>query len=248
MNPQLGVCIDHLAALRNSGGKDSIDLIFAAQMIGAAGAHQVMVHLREDQSWVTFDDAKAIREKLAATQTEFILAITPSAKLLSLALKLKPQSVCLVPGDKKWDQGKRTLDLVKESRKLKKVLTPLKKSQIQMSALIPPQAKFVRAAAELGLDAIEIDSSLFAKSKESQIQKEVEKLHFTAELAKKLNLKVQVGGGLTCENVRRLVEFASKDGSPLFDEYHLGHSVIARGVIYGLERSVRAAVSAVLAP
>ncbi len=251
MMPRLGVNIDHIATLRQLRGTPYPDLLEAARLALAAGAYQITIHLREDRRHIQPQDVKDLTQRLGAPIN---LEMACNGPVLKIALQTQPQWVCLVPERRQEQTTEGGLNFSSSARNKKTsgVIQQLKKSKIRVSTFIEPTLSAVRISHQLGADAVELHTGRYALQsqggKSGPMKKELEKIHRAAEEAHHLGLSVHAGHGLDFENVRALAEFSRHDGSPLIAEYNIGHSIVCRSAIVGLDQAVREMVSAIVAP
>ncbi len=232
MMARLGVNVDHIATLRQArGGKDP-DPIAAAILADLGGADGFVVHLREDRRHIQERDLSLLREIVPSTLNLEMAAEDAMAKI---AARVRPDKVTLVPERRQELTTEGGLAVVDNVDRLKAFIDLLHASHIPVSLFIDPDFNQVRAAQKVGADAIELHTGRYANSRDPrEIQKEFEALEQGAKLGHKLGLEVNAGHGLHYHNVDRLVSI------PEIVEFNIGHSIIARAVLVGLERAVRA--------
>jgi len=232
MAPRLGVNIDHVATLRQARGNVPYpDPVAAAAIAELAGADQITVHLREDRRHIQDRDVKILKETV---QTRLNLEMASAQEMVKTAIYLKPYSVCLVPERREEITTEGGLDVNLHQAALKKTTAMLREAEIVVSLFIDPDLEQVRAAHKTGADAIEIHTGRYCDAmNETMREREFQAIVNAAKTAKKLNLRVHAGHGLHYNNVSPLV--AIKE----IEEYNIGHSIISRAVLVGLERAVR---------
>lgn len=253
MTPRLGVNIDHVATLRQLRGTPYPDLIQAAQLAEKAGAGQITVHLREDRRHIQDADVKKLR---ASIQVLLNLEMAATEEMFKFALKVRPDWVCLVPEKRNEVTTEGGLDILKHQKKIAKFTEKLQKAGIRVSHFIEPSVSIVKACANLGVAAVELHTGRYclaaqgtfgARSK-TKTEKELERVKKAALLAHKLGLGAHAGHGFDFENVRQVAELETDTRQPLIEEYNIGHAIICRAVIVGMERAVREMLSAIVAP
>jgi pyridoxine 5-phosphate synthase len=255
VEPRLGVNIDHIATLRQLRGTPYPDLLSAAKMAEKAGARQITVHLREDRRHIQDEDVRQLR---AALQIPLNLEMSIQPEIVKFAVRIVPDWACLVPEKRREVTTEGGLDLKKGKKKAAAAIQALKKAGIQVSCFIEPSRGMVRAAASLGADAVEFHTGRYclasrpasgsgARAKK-QAKLELSRLAEAGEVARELGLRVHAGHGFDYENVRQVAALTDSDGKPLVEEYNIGHSIVCRAALVGLERAVREMVSAILAP
>jgi pyridoxine 5-phosphate synthase len=253
MLPKLGVNIDHIATLRQLRGTPYPDLLAAAKLVEIAGGDQITVHLREDRRHIQDDDVKILRAHL---NVPLNLEMAASAAMVKFASSVGPDWVCLVPEKRKELTTEGGLDVVKNKRAVGGTIQKLKKKEIQVSCFIEPSLSMVKMSHELGADAIEFHTGklcnagqgAFGAKSKGVLKSETDRLEKAALLAKKLGLHVHAGHGFDYENVRPVAAMLGADGKSLIEEYNIGHAIVCRAALVGLERAVREMISAIHAP
>ncbi|MFH1282595.1 MAG: pyridoxine 5'-phosphate synthase [bacterium] len=229
--PKLGVNIDHIATLRQQRMIGEPDLIKAANIIIKSGADSITMHLREDRRHIQDRDVFALRNMPGL----FInLEMAASKEILNIALNLKPNSVCIVPEKRKELTTEGGLDVVNNKNVLERYIKLLKNKWIFVSLFVDPLEKQIKAAYDIGADAVEIHTGSFANAEGKEVkQREFQKVLRASQLALKLGLKLHAGHGLDYFNVKPI---ASING---MRELNIGFSIISRSIFVGLERAVR---------
>jgi pyridoxine 5-phosphate synthase len=253
MLPQLGVNIDHIATLRQLRGTPYPDILEAAKLVEIAGGDQITVHLREDRRHIQDDDVKILRAHLNVPLNLEMAAAEPMVKFAST---IGPDWVCLVPEKRKELTTEGGLDVVKNKRAVGSAIQKLKKKGIRISCFIEPSVSMVKMSHELGSDAIEFHTGklcnaaqgAFGAKSKGILKTETARLEKAALLAKKLGLHVHAGHGFDYENVRPVAAMLGSDGKALIEEYNIGHAIVCRAALVGLERAVREMISAIQAP
>ena len=232
MEPRLGVNIDHVATLRQARGNVPYpDPVTAAALCELAGADQITVHLREDRRHIQDRDVKLLKETVS---TRLNLEMANAPEIVKIAMYLKPYSTCLVPERREEVTTEGGLDVNLHLAAIKKTVDLLRETGIVVSLFIDPDVEQVRAAHKAGADAIEIHTGRYCDAEtEAQREREFQAVVNTAKTAKKLGLRVHAGHGLNYVNTRPLT--AVKE----IEEYNIGHAIVARAVLVGLDRAVR---------
>lgn len=229
--PRLGVNVDHVATLRQARGGLEPDPIAAAVLAELAGADGIVVHLREDRRHIQDRDLTRLRDTV---QTKLDLEMAPEESIAKLALGLKPHLVTFVPERRQELTTEGGLDLTSQRDRIKAVIDLLHEGGIPVSLFIEPDLSHVKAAHKIGADYVELHTGRYANARLlKEEQAEFESIEQSAKLAYKLGLGVNAGHGLNYRNVRRLVQVQE------IVEYNIGHAIIARAVLVGLERAVR---------
>lgn len=229
--PRLGVNIDHVATLRQARGGREPDPIAAAVLVESAGADGIVVHLREDRRHIKDRDLILLRQIIT---TRLNLEMAPATEIINIAIKVKPDLVTLVPERRAELTTEGGLDVIKHKENLKKALTKLHKNNIDVSIFIDPDTKQIEAAREIGARIIEIHTGRYANaSTRKEEEMEREEILNAAMFARGIGISVSAGHGLNYRNVRAIA--AIKE----MEELNIGHSIISRAVLVGIERAVQ---------
>jgi pyridoxine 5-phosphate synthase len=229
--PRLGVNIDHVATLRQVRGGLEPDPVAAAVLVELAGADGLVVHLREDRRHIQDRDLTRLRE---IVQTKLDLEMAPDEAIAKIALSVKPHMVTLVPERRQELTTEGGLDITGLRDRLTGLIELLHDGGIPVSLFIEPDLNQVKASHKVGADYVELHTGRYANAQRAkEEQAEFEAIAQAAKLAYKLGLGVNAGHGLNYRNVRRLTQI------PEIVEYNIGHSIIARAVLVGLDRAVR---------
>lgn len=229
---RLGVNVDHVATLRQARGGHEPDPIAAAVLAQLGGADGLVVHLREDRRHIQDRDLTLLKEIIS---TKLNLEMAAEEKMAKIALKVKPDLVTLVPEQRKELTTEGGLAIAQKGARAQAIIKTLHKNHIPVSIFLDPDPSQIKAAHKAGADAIELHTGRYANAKQhsSAEQVEFEALAKGAQLAHKLGLEVNAGHGLNYHNVRRIVQISE------IVEFNIGHSIIARAVLVGLERAVQ---------
>ena len=229
--PRLGVNIDHVATVRQARGVMYPDPITAAGIVELAGADGIVCHLREDRRHMQDRDLRLLREII---QTRLNLEMAAIPEIVKFALNIKPDMVCLVPEKRRELTTEGGLDAAGQKKSLKQTVAGLQKRGIAVSLFIDPDARQIAAAQEIGADFIEIHTGIYGNAKTPKAQdREFERIIAAVEMAENMGLGINAGHGLDYTNISRLVSITE------IDEFSIGHSIIARAVLVGMERAVR---------
>ncbi len=239
MRPRLGVNIDHLATLRQLRGTSYPDLIEALTIVEKAGADQITVHLREDRRHIQPQDVKELRARINILLN---LEMAATESMVRFAQKIKPDIICLVPEKRQELTTEGGLNLAKNYKKISQTIQALKKSKIKVSLFVEPTLNSIKLSHALGADAVELHTGSFALASRASLKKEIFRIHSAVNTATQLGLRVHAGHGLDYKNIRLLL------AEPGIEEYNIGHSIVCRAAMVGLERAVREMISALRAP
>jgi pyridoxine 5-phosphate synthase len=229
--PRLGVNIDHVATVRQARGVMYPDPVTAAAIVEWAGADGIVCHLREDRRHIQDRDLRLLREII---QTRLNLEMAATEEMVRIALATKPDIVTLVPERREELTTEGGLDVIKFFRSLKKVTERLRKGGIPVSLFIDPKRDQIKASEEVGANAVEIHTGHYCDAKTlAGEDEELKKILDAVGEASHRNLKIAAGHGLNYLNVRRIAEIKE------VEELNIGHSIIARAVLVGLDQAVR---------
>ena len=228
---RLGVNIDHIATLRQTRAGADPDPIAAAVLVELAGADGVVVHLREDRRHIQERDLRLFKEII---KTKLDLEISATAEMVKIALHFKPQVVTLVPEKRLELTTEGGLDVIGHREELQKAIATLRDGGIMTSLFIDPDLEQIKTAHRISADYIEIHTGRYANVQtEKERRAEADVILNAARYAAKLGLGVNAGHGLNYVNVRPLARI------PEIEEFNIGHSIVARAVLVGLEKPVR---------
>ncbi|PMG89635.1 pyridoxine 5'-phosphate synthase [Vibrio breoganii] len=231
MNPiLLGVNIDHIATLRNARGTKYPDPVHAAEIAERAGADGITIHLREDRRHILDRDVRILAETI---QTRMNLEMAVTDEMVDIALKTKPEFVCLVPEKREELTTEGGLDVVGQFDKIKAATEKLAAAGIKVSLFIDPNSKQIDASKAAGAPFIELHTGHYAEAQtEEEQHKELKVIAEAATYASGLGITVNAGHGLTYHNVGPVAAL------PEIYELNIGHSIIGRAVFDGLNKAV----------
>ncbi len=228
---KLGVNVDHVATLRQARGTSYPSPREAAERCVAAGAEGITLHLREDRRHIQDADLREIRE--AVTDVPLNLEMANVPEIVAIALDIQPDEVCLVPERRAELTTEGGLDADGQADALGESIERLSEAGITVSLFIEADARQIDAAVSLGAPCIELHTGTFCDRAGDERRQELERLRRGAESAHAAGLQVNAGHGLTVTNVPELFSV------PHLDTLNIGHSIIARAVMVGLDRAVR---------
>ena len=227
---RLGVNVDHVATVRQARRAEVPDPVAAALLAEKAGADGITIHLREDRRHIQERDVERLREQ-AATKINLEMAVTPA--MVAYAEKIRPHDACFVPEKREELTTEGGLDVVAHKIKMKDAVKKLQDRGIHVSLFIDPMQTQIETAKEVGADAIEIHTGAYCNVAMAARQRELAAIADAAALARRLGLEVHAGHGLDYGNVLPIAKI------PEIVELNIGHSIIARAVIVGIEQAVR---------
>ena len=229
---RLGVNIDHIATVRNARGENHPDPYHAALQVVKMGADSVTIHLREDRRHINDLDAKKIC-KLKKVLVN--LEISMNDKIIKNALKIKPNYICIVPENRKEVTTEGGLNLVKNKKKLSKIIERFKKAKIRTSLFINPTLKDIKLSKELNVDCVEIHTGKISNlvKLKKKFNSEIDRIKKCSILAKKLNIEVHAGHGLDYKTTKILSKIKE------IEEFNIGHFIIGESIFIGLSSVIK---------
>ena len=233
---KLGVNVDHVATLREARykgrGWGEPDPVAAALAAEVAGAHGITAHLREDRRHMQDRDILKLRE---VVRTRFNLEMANSEEIIRIALRLKPDVICLVPERRAEVTTEGGLDVTRNLAALSETRKRMNDAGIDVSLFIAPDEEQISASAKTGAQFVELHTGAYAESfhNQSELDAELGRLIAAARQASELGLRVNAGHGLNYENLPLLHRV------PLLLELNIGHSIISRAVMTGIEAAVQ---------
>lgn len=228
---KLAINVDHVATLRQARRTIEPDPVVAAAIAELAGAEGIIVHLREDRRHIQNRDLYILKQTV---KTKLNLEMAASQEMVGIANQTKPDMVTLVPEKREELTTEGGLDVSRGPSSLKKAITTLKKNGILVSLFINPDLADVKVSKDLGADFVEIHTGCYAEAQnEAEEKKELSRIKKAVETAHRLKLRINAGHGLNYTNIKPLVAW------PEIEEFSIGHSIIARAVMAGLEKAVR---------
>jgi pyridoxine 5-phosphate synthase len=228
---RLGVNIDHVATVRQARGVMYPDPITAAGIVELAGADSIVAHLREDRRHIQDRDLRLLREVI---QTRLNLEMAATEEMIQIALATKPNLVTLVPEKREELTTEGGLNVIKSFQSLKRAIQRLQKGGIPVSLFVDPRSDQIKASEGVGANAIEIHTGHYCDAKTPvEADEELKKIFDAVREASHRDLQIAAGHGLNYVNVRRIAEIKE------IEELNIGHSIIARALLVGLDRAVR---------
>tara|TARA_Y100000590_G_scaffold370042_1_gene431640 strand:+ start:558 stop:1277 length:720 start_codon:yes stop_codon:yes gene_type:complete len=228
---KLGVNIDHVATIRNARGELHPDPVETAKLAIKYGANSITVHLREDRRHIKDKDLFNLKK---FKKIPINLEIAATEKMLKIALKNKPNYVCIVPEKRKEITTEGGLNLKKNSNKIRKILFILNKKKIRTSLFINPSIDDISIASNLGSKCIEIHTGKISnkiKKKQNYI-KEFNKVYECAKFGSFLGLEIHAGHGMDYKTAKILSKIKQ------IKEFNIGHFLIGESINYGLRNTI----------
>jgi len=239
---KLGVNIDHVATIREARRAPEPDPIAAAVLAEIAGAHGITVHLRGDRRHIKDRDVRLLRQVVT---TRLNVEMAATAEMVTIALDIRPDQVTLVPENPNEITTQGGLDVAGHLPGLAGSVRQLAEAHIEVSLFVDPVRDVIEKSAESGARLIELNTAAYSEAVPKGLnealpgfEREIEKLRACAEFADSLGLRVLAGHGLTYRNVRPVSDV------PQIIELNIGHNIVSRAVLVGLEKAVREMLAA----
>jgi len=240
---RLGVNIDHVATLRQAryatmpeSKNAEPDPVVAARICERAGAQGIVAHLRSDRRHIQDRDTERLRQNI---MTKLNLEMGNAPEMVDVALRIAPDEVCLVPEKREEVTTEGGLDVIAHRKTLGSTVKRLQASGIRVSLFIDPTLEHVDAAAELGVEMVELHTGRLANAFTEKIEKEeLEQLRAAAQAASESHLQVNAGHGINYKNIALIHQI------PSLTELNIGHAIISRAISVGLEVAVKQMLAA----
>ena len=229
---RLGVNIDHIATLRNARGEHHPDPIVSAKYVKKVGADSVTIHLREDRRHIKDLDAKKI---CSIKNLDVNLEISTNKKIVDIAMKINPDFICIVPENRKEITTEGGLDLIKNKKKIQRIVSRFKKRKIRTSLFINPSLKDIEISNQINVDCIEIHTGKLANlvKLKKDYSKELERIKKCSVYANSLGIEVHAGHGLDYKTTKILSKIKE------IKEFNIGHYLIGESIFYGLTNVIK---------
>lgn len=227
---RLGVNVDHVATVRQARRVQVPDPLEAALLAEKAGADGITVHLREDRRHIQERDVELMRQRLQ-TKLNLEMAVTPA--MIPLAETLRPDDACFVPEKREELTTEGGLDVLAHQQKILEAVKRLQDRSIRVSLFVDPDKRQIEASKAVGAHGVEIHTGTYCNATNEERGKELDLVAAASALAHSLGLEVHAGHGLDYTNVTPIAAI------PEIVELNIGHSIIARAVMVGIEQAVR---------
>ncbi|HHW20146.1 pyridoxine 5'-phosphate synthase [Thermodesulfovibrio thiophilus] len=226
----LGVNIDHVATVRQARKTFEPDPVMAATLAIIGGAEGITVHLREDRRHAQDRDLKILRDVVPC---ELNLEMAATEEMIKIALAVKPDMVTIVPEKRQELTTEGGLNVLDLRDSLKEVIKKIKDGGIPVSLFINPDRVDIECSKKIGVDMVEIHTGYYSETRGQAQLKELERVKDAVAYALNMGLKVNAGHGLNYYNVKRVAAIRGLRG------LYIGHSIISRAVLIGIEKAVR---------
>jgi len=243
---RLNVNIDHIATIRQARRTNEPNPVSAAVICELAGADGITTHLRSDRRHIQDYDLIALKQVVI---THLNVEMAATDEMVEIARRVKPDVVTLVPERPQEITTEGGLDVIAHQNTIKSVIAKLKEAGIFVSLFIDPEIKQIKASGKLGAFQIEICTAQYAHLNEhpgdktvrriEEIEKETARIQAASKAAVRAGLKVAAGHGLTYRNIGPIARISE------IEEFNIGHNIIARAALVGLDRAVREMVAAI---
>ncbi len=228
---KLGVNVDHIATLREARGIDEPDPVAAAILAELAGAHGITVHLREDRRHIQDRDVELLRRTI---KTRLNLEMALTDEMVAFAMKILPDAVTLVPEGRHELTTEGGLDVLMLRQTLKQKISLLQQAGIVVSLFIEPDLEQIKAAHRAGADYIEIHTGTYCEMRQEKDRADqLRRIEIAISAAQKFGMGVNAGHGLNYRNIGPVAAFSG------IEEFNIGHSIVGRASLVGMERAVR---------
>jgi pyridoxine 5-phosphate synthase len=228
---RLGVNIDHVATVRQARRCHEPDPVAAAVLALLGGADGITIHLREDRRHMQERDLRLLRQVVT---NRLNLELAADEEVVRIACEVKPDEATLVPEKRQELTTEGGLDVVGNETAVAKAVQQLQQAGIEVSLFIDPDVRQIEASKALGVQAIEIQTARYSEANSKMDrERELTELKEAARYAVERGLAVHLGHGLNYENVQSIVRI------PGVQELNIGHSIVSRAVLIGMERAVR---------
>ena len=243
MTIRLNVNIDHIATIRQARRTWEPSVTAAAVLADLAGASGITVHLRGDRRHIQDDDVRVLR---AVVWTHLNLEMAATEEMVRIASEIRPDTATLVPERSEEVTTEGGLDVVSRRDDLQKAARDLSEAGVLVSIFVDPDIAQIEASQRVGAQQIEICTARYAEltdparaTEARQVEAELARISECAGRAGELGLKVAAGHGLTYRNVGAIAEIYP------VEELNIGHNIVARAALVGMERAVRDMIAAI---
>ena len=234
---RLGVNVDHVATVRQARRAPEPDPVTAALLAELAGADGITVHLRGDRRHIRERDVWLLRE-VVTTRLNLEMAITE--EMMEISTRIRPNTATLVPETDEEVTTEGGLDMMSRPESVRSAIRTLEGAGLEVSLFIDPDLEQLDAASRIGAGLVELNTAAYAEAvpkglseHEPGYRRELDQMVAASEFAASRGIRVLAGHGLTYRNVRPISRI------PQVEELNIGHNIVARATLVGMERAVR---------
>lgn len=236
---RLAVNVDHIATIREARGIDQPDPVLAAGIAELAGAEGIICHLREDRRHIHDRDLRLLRRTV---KTRLNMEMAAVDEMIEIAREIQPDLITLVPERRQELTTEGGLDVLADPDRYRRVVERVREKGIQVSFFVDPEPSQIEAARSAGGDIVEIHTGHYAEARsDEEAEERFGRIARAVESASDMDLRLSAGHGLDYVNVKRFRAL------PRIEEYSIGHSIVSRAVLVGMERAVREMIDLVKA-
>ena len=228
--PELGVNIDHVATIRQARKTYEPDPVAAAVLCELAGADAITIHLREDRRHIQDRDVRVLRETV---RVKLNLELSVAEEIVGIACQVKPEQATVVPERREEVTTEGGLDVVAHRAAVERAVQRLRAAGISVSLFLDPDLAQIELAKELGADAVELHTGQYALTTGQARHQQLVALTHAGKRVIELGMHLHAGHGLNYQNVIPIARIAG------MRELNIGHSIVSRAVLVGMERAVR---------
>jgi pyridoxine 5-phosphate synthase len=228
--PELGVNIDHVATIRQARRTYEPDPVAAAALCELAGADSITIHLREDRRHIQDRDVRILRETVTSRLN---LELAVADEIVGIACEVRPDQATIVPEKREEITTEGGLDVAAHRAATERAIQRLKSAGIHVSLFLDPDPAQIELAAQLGADAVELHTGQYALARGPAQNEQLVALVSAGKRIVELGMGLHAGHGLNYHNVTPVARI------PHMHELNIGHSIISRAVLVGMERAVR---------
>jgi len=226
----LGVNIDHIATIRQARKGIEPDPVMAATLALLGGADGITVHLREDRRHIQDRDLRMLKDFVPV---ELNLEMAATKEMIGIAIKTKPDLVTLVPEKRQELTTEGGLDVKTQKTHIREAIKKIHAAGIPVSLFINPEPDGIHISKQIGADMVEIHTGMYANTRGTKKEKELTRVVNSVRDAVDIGLLVNAGHGLNYDNVSRIASIEGLRG------LYIGHSIVSRAVLVGLDRAVK---------
>ena len=227
---ELSVNVDHVATIREARKTNEPDPVAAAVLVELAGGDGITVHLREDRRHIQDRDLRILRETV---KLPLNLEMAATEEMIGIAREIAPEQVTIVPEKRQEVTTEGGLDVVGQEAHIASSIRVLNEAGIPVSLFIDPERAQIEASKRSGAEAVELHTGEYARTRGEGQRAQLTRIEEMARFGAGLDLEIHAGHGLTYQNIFGILTV------PEIVELSIGHSIVSRAVLAGMERAVR---------